>query len=440
MPAVRRRRWCARRRRPPGRCAARRPDRPGRRSPGRAARDRARPARRAPGPRCRRPGSRRTRRRRPRRRGAGRSRPAPAARRRGRRAARRRPPARPRAGRRRGPAARSRRCPRGRARPRRRPPPAGHGTRHHRGSSAARGHASGHDGRLSTMTAEPELDLLLAGTVFFDIVFTGFPQPPRPGTEVWTDGMGSAPGGIANLAVAAARLGLRTSLASSFGDDLYADWLWRGLRHPEAIDLTWSRRQPHHRRPVTVALSYEEDRAFVTHGHPWPTSASEMLADPPRAGAVLVDLGDPAVRSQGWWRRSAEAGALVFATAGWDPEQVWDTRILDELAGCHAFIPNAEEAMAYTRTSTVDDALAALSQIVPLAVVTMGRDGVAAIDSSTGEHARVPALPVTASDTTGAGDVLAAAIVLGTLRGWPLAKRLKFAALCSGLAVTEVGG
>lgn len=290
------------------------------------------------------------------------------------------------------------------------------------------------------MTAEPELDLLLAGTVFFDIVFTGFPQPPRPGTEVWTDGMGSAPGGIANLAVAAARLGLRTSLASSFGDDLYADWLWRVLRDQEHIDLTWSRRHPHHHTPVTVALSYEEDRAFVTHGHPWPTSASEMLADPPRAGAVLVDLGDPAVRSQGWWRRSAEAGALVFATAGWDPEQVWDTRILDELAGCHAFIPNAEEAMAYTRTPTVDDALAALSQIVPLAVVTMGRDGVAAIDSSTGEHARVPAIPVTAIDTTGAGDVLAAAIVLGTLRGWPLAKRLKFAALCSGLAVTQVGG
>lgn len=290
------------------------------------------------------------------------------------------------------------------------------------------------------MTKEPELDLLLAGTVFFDIVFTGFPHPPRPGTEVWTEGMGSAPGGVANLAVAASRLGLRTALASGFGDDLYADWLWGVLRDQERIDLGYSRRHSHHHTPVTVALNYDDDRAFVTHGHPWPTSVSEMLADPPATRAVLIDLGDERVRSQDWWRRCADSGALVFATAGWDPEQVWDTRILDELSDCHAFIPNAEEAMAYTRTTTVEAALEALSQRLPLAVVTLGRDGVAAVDRTTGEHARVPAVPVAAIDTTGAGDVFAAAIVLGTLRGWPLTKRLKFAALCSALAVTQVGG
>ena len=76
------------------------------------------------------------------------------------------------------------------------------------------------------MNEEPELDLLLAGTVFFDLVFTGFPQQPRPGTEVWTEGMGSSPGGIANLAVAAARLKrtgrkVRVTLP---GGDLTIEW------------------------------------------------------------------------------------------------------------------------------------------------------------------------------------------------------------------------
>src|SRR5699024_12276655 len=66
----------------------------------------------------------------------------------------------------------------------------------------------------------PELDVLLTGTVFFDLIFTGFPHPPTPGTEVWTSGMGSSPGGIANLAVACARLGLRPGPAARSGDGL----------------------------------------------------------------------------------------------------------------------------------------------------------------------------------------------------------------------------
>lgn len=287
---------------------------------------------------------------------------------------------------------------------------------------------------------DPQIDLLLAGTVFFDVVFTGFPSPPAPGTEVWAEGMGSSPGGIANLAVAAARLGLRTSLAAGFGDDLYAEWLWSVLSERECIDLSRSQRHRGMHTPVTVALAYDDDRAFVTHGHPWPTSVCELLTEPPPARAVLVDLGDETMRTSRWWRASADGGALVFATAGWDPRQEWDQRILAELHRCHAFIPNAPEAMGYTRTASPEAAAHALSQFVPLTVVTMGTDGVIAIDRTTGEEEHVPAVPATVTDTTGAGDVFAAAIVLGTLRGWPLAKRLKFAALCAALAIQEVGG
>ncbi len=38
-------------------------------------------------------------------------------------------------------------------------------------------------------------DLLLTGTVFQDIIFTGLPHAPVAGTEIWSDGMGSCPGG-----------------------------------------------------------------------------------------------------------------------------------------------------------------------------------------------------------------------------------------------------
>ncbi|UFU05274.1 PfkB family carbohydrate kinase [Ruania halotolerans] len=289
-------------------------------------------------------------------------------------------------------------------------------------------------------SAEPEFDVLLAGTVFFDIVFTGFDKPPSPGTEVWTHGMGSSPGGIANLAVATARLGLCTGLAAGFGDDLYGDWMWQVLRDQERVDLSRSRRFHAWHTPVTVSLAMNDDRSMVTHGHPPLEHVATLLDPPPTTRAVLADLGDPEVRAASWWRTAAAGGALVFADAGWDPAEQWDRRILTDLEGCHAFTPNAQEAMGYTRTDTPRAALHALADHVPLAVVTRGHEGVLAIDSATGEEAEVPALEVAAIDPTGAGDVFAAALVLGTLRGWPLTTRLRFSALCSSLAVQQFGG
>jgi sugar/nucleoside kinase (ribokinase family) len=96
--------------------------------------------------------------------------------------------------------------------------------------------------------------------------------------------------------------------------------------------------------------------------------------------------------------------------------------------------------MAYTRTESAQDALYALADRVPLAVVTNGAEGAYAIDGTTGEEATVPALRVNAIDPTGAGDVFDAALTVSTLAGWPLAHRLNFATLCSALAVQQFGG
>lgn len=287
--------------------------------------------------------------------------------------------------------------------------------------------------------AEP-LDVLVSGQVFFDLVLTGLPSAPVPGTEIWASGMGSAPGGIANLAVAAARLGLRTGLAAGFGDDAYAAWLWRVLAEQEHVDLSWSRRYRHWHTAVTVSLALDGDRAMVTHGHPDPEPASVLLADPPAARAVVTDLAGPADGPTPWWRPLAAAGSLVFADSGWDPTEAWDPARLRALEGCYAFSPNAVEAMAYTRTDSPAAAARALAEHVPLAVVTLGAEGALAVDAATGQEARVEPLRVDALDTTGAGDVFAAALVTATLPGWELEQRLRFAVLASALAVQHFGG
>ena len=278
--------------------------------------------------------------------------------------------------------------------------------------------------------------MLLAGMVFLDIVFTDLPHAPSPGHEVWAGGMGSSPGGIANLAMATARLDLRTSLVAAFSDDGYGHWCRDVLGRQERVDLSRSCTIPDWHSPVTVSMAYGGDRAMVTHGHDSPLSTTTMLGDnPPVPRAVITELAH-----EPWWEPSRAGGALVFADVGWDPTEVWDRAVLRRLPGCHAFTPNEVEAMAYTRTDTAADALSSLTELVPLAVVTRGYKGAMAIDQTTGERASVPALDVPALDPTGAGDVFAAALVFGTLGGWPLVERLRFAALASSLAVQQFGG
>jgi sugar/nucleoside kinase (ribokinase family) len=166
------------------------------------------------------------------------------------------------------------------------------------------------------------------------------------------------------------------------------------------------------------------------------------VAEGIHARAALAELSSMSARgsTMTWWQRAAGDGTRIFADIGWDSTGRWDPVDLAPLASCYAFTPNAAEAMAYTRTTTPLAAAKALAERVPLVVVTNGAAGAIAIDSGTGTVVRMPAVPVVGRDATGAGDVLGASLVLGTLHDWPLEQSLAFAALCAGLAVEGLGG
>lgn len=284
---------------------------------------------------------------------------------------------------------------------------------------------------------EPEFDVFLSGLLFYDVVFAGLDQPPAPGTEVWTRGLGSGPGGIANLAVTLSRFGLRTSLAAAIGGDFHGDHCRRTLAETEGLDLSRSRQFPGWTMPVTASLAYHGDRALVTYGAPPPISADEMIGDPPRSRAAIVHIGPEPAR---WLEKALANGSQVFADVGWDPSQEWAPALLGQVALCHGFMPNADEAMGYTRTRRPVDALSRLSDLVPLAVVTLGAGGAIAVDATTGESASVSGLDMDVVDTTGAGDVFGASLVTATLAGWPLVQRLRFANLAAALSVGQIGG
>jgi sugar/nucleoside kinase (ribokinase family) len=285
--------------------------------------------------------------------------------------------------------------------------------------------------------ARDALDVQLAGTIFLDLVFSGLTGRPRLGTEIRTASLGSSPGGVANLAVALARLDLRVGLAAAFATDLYGSYLWRTLGEQEGVDLSASRQVAGWATPVTVSLAYERERSMITYEEPPPLPVGPLLSSSGRARSFFTHVDHGKVP---WLRRVRQAGTTVFADVGWDPSERWSPGVLDSLAAVDVFLPNAVEAMAYTRTPDPEAALEVLARLVPVAVVKCGRDGALACSLATGERVREPAIAIEALDPTGAGDVFDAGIVFGTLEGWPLAERVRFANLCAGLSCRFSGG
>jgi sugar/nucleoside kinase (ribokinase family) len=280
----------------------------------------------------------------------------------------------------------------------------------------------------------PHLDLLFAGSVFCDLVFAGVPVP-EPGAEVYAEAFKLTPGGVANRAVAGARLGARTALLSQLGDDPLGLHMVATLAAEPDLDLTWLRCTPGFQSPVTVSLTGVHEREFITYQEE--ADPLEWPIGRPSVGATHVsmqrDLPD-------WVARLRGQGTVIYGGVGWDSSGLWSAELLRRLDQIDVFVPNDLEAMRYTQTDDVYAAARELGRYVELAVVTRGARGAIAYERSTGQLTEVPSVRVTAIDPTGAGDVFVASFMASGVLGWPVEERLRLAALSASLSVRSLGG
>jgi len=274
------------------------------------------------------------------------------------------------------------------------------------------------------------------GPVCFDLVFSGLSGPPRPGTEVRASYLGISPGGVANVAIALARLGLDVALSAVFADDAFGGYLWSSLLD-EGVDLAYSVQVAGWNTPVTSSVAIAREREMVTYEEVPPVTVESLLPEGYRADAFVVSLAhaDPS-----WLAGLHGLAPLVFADVAWDDERLASSRLLDGLAAVDVFMPNAAEALACTRCDTIEQAADQLARGGPLVVVKDGAAGSLAVASGGSEAVRAEAVIVDALDTTGAGDVFNAGFVYGSLAGWPLVQRLRFANLCASESVKLIGG
>ncbi len=271
-------------------------------------------------------------------------------------------------------------------------------------------------------------DLVCADPAFVDLTFVGLDALPAPGEERHARDLLRSPGGAATVAIGAARLGLSTALASPLGDD--ADG--RFVRDALAAEGVACTPRTVARTPVTAVLPHDGERAMVTFNPDERPTREDVAAFAPRA--VLASI----TRLE-----SVPDGAALYATAGDEEARACAGAPLPErVTSARALVVNAREARLLSGLDEVGAAALALAATVSRVVVTLGPDG--ALTAADGVVQRVDGVAVgDPVDTTGAGDLFAAAYIWSDLAGASPEHCLRWACLAAALSVrvpTAVAG
>lgn len=290
------------------------------------------------------------------------------------------------------------------------------------------------------MSIEPSRDAIVSvGRIYCDLVFSGLPALPQMGREVFARSMQPVLGGGAFIAAAhLANLGRPAALLASYGTDPLSMALAPQL-NDSGIDLRFVERTPEAGPQVTVVMTGAEDRAFLScrAGRAVPTGFAQALAWDRAAllhiaeFATLADQPDLVAHAK-------EKGLAVSLDPSWDDTLIKSSGLIAACAGVDIFLPNAEEALAITGRSDLEDALGDLVQHFPVVAIKCGSRGALL---GAGDLSLSRAAPkVEAIDTTGAGDAFNAGFLDAYIAARPLPECLEAGIAVGSRSVQSIGG
>jgi sugar/nucleoside kinase (ribokinase family) len=291
----------------------------------------------------------------------------------------------------------------------------------------------------------PRFDVTIAGELNLDLILYGLPEQLAPERELLADRMmltlGSSSAIVAhNLAA----LGSRVGFQSRIGDDPLGQIAIDRLRQG-GVDVSRVLRVPGPTATgLTVILHHEAWRNILTYSGTiaelvWQDLDLDQLADSRHFHFSSYYL------QKGLRSRIAELfqylkskGLTISLDTNDDPDDRWDGGLQEVLRLVDVFLPNEREACKITGTHDVETAVRKLSELVPLVVVKLGREG--AIAQRGKERFHSPAQPVVPVDTVGAGDSFDAGFLHQYIAGADLPTCLASGNRAGALSTTRPGG
>jgi sugar/nucleoside kinase (ribokinase family) len=279
-----------------------------------------------------------------------------------------------------------------------------------------------------------------------DLMISGSDVTPRFGqveklVENYTLEMG---GSCCIFACQAAKLGLRVGILGRVGDDDCGRLVVRRLQE-SGVDTQHVMIDRSLKTGLGIALCQGNDRAILTYpgslNAVWPHDITDELLASARHlhhGSFFLHTGlRPAMPDI--LRRAKALELSTSLDPNWDPEELWDSGLVDCLPYTDILMPNDQEALHISHSANLDDAVSWLKlQGVKLVTLKRGIQGASIYSNDEVLEAQVS--PAAGGDSVGAGDSFDAGFLAGWLRELPIQQSLHIACLCGKGAASQVGG
>jgi sugar/nucleoside kinase (ribokinase family) len=283
-------------------------------------------------------------------------------------------------------------------------------------------------------------DVIVYGPLFCDLIFTQLDEMPTLGKEIFAGNFTINVGGSAIVAAGLQKLGVKVGLVADLGNDALSRVVGEVLEEM-AIDRTLIRTHPHPLTQLTVALSFPQDRAFITRFEKptQPADLAEILTShPTRHVHIGSFLGAFDALDAG--RIAHEAGATISLDPGWDESALRDVRLHAMLPDLDYFMPSRSELTFMMQEEDTHKAMQQAHQQMQSGKIIMKDGAQGALGWGDGWQYHASSLVVEPIDTTGAGDAFDAGFVYGLVNELSLEECMRYGVVCGALTTTSVGG
>ena len=289
-------------------------------------------------------------------------------------------------------------------------------------------------------------DIICIGTALVDSIIKGFdPTPVSAAGFRAASGSLNVGGEAVNDAMAAAKLGMKTAILCSLGEDDAGEMILAALQRC-GVDTGPVFRSREHPTPVTTMFVREDGsrQSITNEAHRYNFHPEQDLSRFTGARAILLGslfrapFNEPEIVTAVLTAAKA-AGQLIFADTKLPNFRVLSLSDLkDALPLIDYITPNEDEAAYYTgKTDPAEMADVFLGFGVRNVIIKLGGKG--CFFRNAEQTLRLPACEIRAVDATGAGDNFAAGFASGILRGSTASEALRFANACGAICTTAVG-
>ncbi|MBR0721439.1 ribokinase [Bradyrhizobium manausense] len=283
--------------------------------------------------------------------------------------------------------------------------------------------------------------VFVAGSINMDVVATA-DRHPRVGETVAGRQVLYFPGGKgANQAVAASRLGAKTTLIGRLGKDAFGAEL-RTFLGAQGIDLGSVLEADTHTGTAIITVAASDNTIVVIPGSNGLVSADDVADAPLAKGDVAVSQFEiPLPTIAAFFQRARSAGATTLLNPAPAQKMSGELLVLVDI-----LVLNETELGFLAGADLSDDDEAA--KIIAVArqlqaredqtiCITLGKRGVLALAGD--EEFAVPGRAVKAVDTTGAGDCFVGALASQLADGAAMRAALAFANAAASISVQRMG-